>query len=712
MPAAIVWLALGVSSCGEQSASELPQLGVSTQALTQTLRLPFPPGHTWYVCQSYVGFSHQSNRAFDIGWTQVSCNGGNNDSGGRPIVTPASGTVSHMPNTLAGGDFMCVSLTGGGAIVLGHVLPDSGIVLGSQVTAGQQVATVRTSTDPQAQNAGIAHLHFEGWSGNGCYSGTAEAFTGAWQMQCAPDLPYNAQYGYYIGTPLTPCPATATEHDVNGDGRADLVSVHDDGNAWVWPGQADGTFGAAVSSLGGSLDSANFDGVGQYIVGVADVTGDGKSDLVGVDNEGFAHVWPGQSTGELGAAVSSFGGTYDYANWDGSGHQIAGVADVTGDGRADLVSANDDGSVYVYPGEASGAFGGGVASFDGTFDGANHDGTGHYVVGVADVTGDGNADLVSVHDDGNAYVYPGQSSGAFAGYVASFGGTWNYANWDGTGHYVVDVADVTGDGMADLVTVDADGNGDVYPGQSSGNFGDPVTSFGGTMDFANRDGTGHWVAGVGDITGDGSGDLVAMGDDGNAYVWQGGPSGTFGSAISSFAGTMDFANLDGTGHYIVAPSGPDGKSSTTGSSTSSGQASVAAAGTSGTGMDPQTANEESRGCACRAGARTRSSPPTMWIVAALTMMAAGRRRSGRLPHNAGGGGSRSCSCGCARGAGDGSARADEGAALGGGGEVCAGVGAPPSGGAAVGGRGSRSTRSKVTSPAATSTLSRFARSAP
>jgi hypothetical protein len=173
--------------------------------MNQTLLLPFPSGHTWYICQSYVGFSHKGNRPFDIGWTKASCNAANDDSGGKPISAPGAGTISYMPTSAAGGDFMCLSLTGGGSIVLGHVKPASGIAIGSKVSAGQLVATVRTRTDPAAQNAGIAHLHFEAFAGDRCYVGAPQPFTGAWRMKCAPDLPYVATYGFYNGTALDGC---------------------------------------------------------------------------------------------------------------------------------------------------------------------------------------------------------------------------------------------------------------------------------------------------------------------------------------------------------------------------------------------------------------------------------------------------------------------------------------------------------------------------
>jgi hypothetical protein len=41
-----------------------------------------------------------------------------------------------------------------------------------------------------------------------------------------------------------------------------------------------------------------------------------------------------------------------------------------------------------------------------------------------------------------------------------------------------------------------------------------------------------------------------------AYVWPGQASGGFGNAVASFRGTLDTANVDGTGHYLISPATP------------------------------------------------------------------------------------------------------------------------------------------------------------
>jgi MYXO-CTERM domain-containing protein len=437
-----------------------------------------------------------------------------------------------------------------------------------------------------------------------------------------------------IGGPTSPGGGGSVRGDVNGDGRSDLVSVNADGNAYVWTGQTDGKFGGnAVPSFDGTLDSANLDGTGHLILAVVDVTGDGRSDLVSASTDGSAYVWPGLADGKFGGAVASFDGTLDSANLDGGGHYLVGVSDVNGDGHADLVSVNADGNAWVWPGTASGGFGGAVPSFDGTLDSANLDGTGHFIVGVADVTGDGKSDLVAVNADGNAYVWPGGSDGKFGTAVPSFDGTLDSVNLDGAGHLIVGVSDVTGDGKADLVSVNSgDGNAWVWSGGADGTFSGAVASFEGTLNISNLDGTGHFIVGVADTTGDGKSDLVSMNEDGSAYVWPGAQDATFGSAVGSFDGTMNSANLDGNGHYIVAPLGPEWMSPTSGSAGGppgsgghaggrSGQGGSGWSGSSGMGgspgADPKKTSANEGSCACRTTGKGGETPWALLFLAAL-----------------------------------------------------------------------------------------------
>jgi len=135
--------------------------------------------------------------------------------------------------------------------------------------------------------------------------------------------------------------------DVNSDGKPDIVAENSqccgtaNGVVGVLLGKGDGTFKTVVtykSGVGGWGTSA----------AVADVNNDGKADLVVTDqcagsdclNEGIVAVLLGNGDGTFQEAVAFSTGSF-LANW-------VAVADVNGDGRPDLLVANqcsDDSSI-------------------------------------------------------------------------------------------------------------------------------------------------------------------------------------------------------------------------------------------------------------------------------------------------------------------------------------------------------------------------------
>lgn len=176
--------------------------------------------------------------------------------------------------------------------------------------------------------------------------------------------------------------------DVTGDGKADIVGFGSDG-VWTALGNGDGTFQTPKLVLEDFHVNQGWR-VDQHPRFVVDLTGDGKADIVGFGNDG---VW---------TAVSKGDGTFDKANlmlpqlgvnqgWHVEQHPRF-VADVTGDGKADLIGFWNDG-VWVA-----------VSKGDGTFDkakpvlaefGINQGwGMAQHLRLLVDLTGDGKADVV------------------------------------------------------------------------------------------------------------------------------------------------------------------------------------------------------------------------------------------------------------------------------------------------------------------------------
>ncbi|MCB1019415.1 MAG: VCBS repeat-containing protein, partial [Acidobacteria bacterium] len=110
--------------------------------------------------------------------------------------------------------------------------------------------------------------------------------------------------------------------DVTGDGKVDLVGAQ--GGVFVAAGRGDGTFAAPAAIPGGS--STGF-------VAAADLNGDSRMDLFAVENRSPA--------GAVAVYLAGTGGSYSRTAYSvGASPAQAAAADFNGDGTLDLVVAN------------------------------------------------------------------------------------------------------------------------------------------------------------------------------------------------------------------------------------------------------------------------------------------------------------------------------------------------------------------------------------
>ncbi|HWM62732.1 MAG TPA: FG-GAP-like repeat-containing protein [Solirubrobacterales bacterium] len=351
------------------------------------------------------------------------------------------------------------------------------------------------------------------------------------------------------------------ESDVDSDGRADLVTIDSDGDANVFAGEVDGYDTAnPTTSLSGEVDSALIDAEGHYAIDTADVTGDRHADLVTAKSGVGVFVHPGKADGSFGAGVKSKDGTALTLDGGGTVEPIA-VADVTGEGRADLI-ATLGALILTFPGNTDGTFGNAINTGQ-NLNSALLDAEGHYFLDVVDVTGEElndteapidyndrgtHADLVTMNSDGTVRVYKGKADGKFEAAVSA--ATIDPIMDDGEGAEPVGLGDVDRDRRADLLTLEGE-TLKLYKGKADGTFAASSEPYEGGVDSSLMDTEGEELIGLLDYSRDGLSDLVSVDEEGQILTYTAQRDATFAAPVAQ-AGTLPSVRHDSSGHEFVS----------------------------------------------------------------------------------------------------------------------------------------------------------------
>ena len=247
--------------------------------------------------------------------------------------------------------------------------------------------------------------------------------------------------------------------DVNGDGRADIVGFGGNG-VYVAFANADGTFAApflATTGFGANAGAGGWSSDDRFHRDLADVNGDGRADIIGFGNNGV-YVALANANGTFAAptlAVAAYGSATGAGGWSSNERFLRQVADVNGDGRADIIGFGNDG-VFVSLAQANGTFGApilGLRQFGSAPQGGGWTLDSVFPRMIGDVNHDGKADIVGFGNDG-VYIALGHGNGTFDNAmldIGAYGASGAAGAWTSTAAYPRQIIDVNGDGAADIV---------------------------------------------------------------------------------------------------------------------------------------------------------------------------------------------------------------------------------------------------------------------
>jgi hypothetical protein len=326
-------------------------------------------------------------------------------------------------------------------------------------------------------------------------------------------------------------------------------------------------------------DGHGWDQAQQYkTIQLADIDGDGQAELLGRGANGM-QVYHWNRATHLWDAVSLDGPMSDKDGWDQPQHYLTiQLADIDGDGQVELLGRGANGMQVYHWNKATHAWD--AVSLDGPMgDNGDKDGwdqpQSYSTIQLADVDGDGQAELIGRGTDGIQTYHWNKATSAWDALNQSDGLMSDANGWGHEKYYLtIQFADVDADGQAELIGRGANGI-QTYHWDKTARVWNVIASGGPMSDKDGWDQAQYYsTIQMIDLNGDGRAELFGRGPaisqgtsfDVQLYMWEPtwvlacGGGNLMGDAWGQpqYYSTIQFADIDGDGQAELVGRGPDG----------------------------------------------------------------------------------------------------------------------------------------------------------
>ncbi|QNA75394.1 N-acetylmuramoyl-L-alanine amidase [Streptomyces sp. So13.3] len=218
-----------------------------------------------------------------------------------------------------------------------------------------------------------------------------------WQYQGSGSATTPFLYRYRIGGGWQGYNALIDLSGFHANGTGDLIAREPSGTLWYYKGT-----GNIAAPFATRIKAGTGWQIYNALIGVGDVSADGKPDLIARDTAGILYLYRG--TGNPAAPFTTrvkIGTGWQMHN------MLVGGSDLTGDGKVDLIARDTSGNLWLYRGTGNAAA---------PWAARLKVGTGwqmhNLIVGTSDLSGDGKADLLARDTTGKLWLYRGTGNAA------------------------------------------------------------------------------------------------------------------------------------------------------------------------------------------------------------------------------------------------------------------------------------------------------------